>query len=250
MNRATRIDRSGFTLIELTVVISVIVLAMGIALPTLLTMFSAGADKQAENVFSSLCTAARIVAIRDSKYTCVHGQIGTGLKKGVVDTFYLAICEQNDPNNLNFRQVQGFDPQRLPGDMCLGAVSVKSVSGGSSGTYIGSVVDDPKQFACFNVIFSPSGRVVSLVNNSVIQFASDDLVFSSDPNMQLWDLSVANANSVAMGVSAVTLFPYGQYLARKIGGNVNDLTSRLGYINTNGQFLPINYYTGQMFPRR
>ena len=117
-------------------------------------------------------------------------------------------------------------------------------------------MDFPDKFTCFNVIFSPSGRLVSLVDDSVIQFDSSDPVFSGDPNLtKLWDYNVANnnangTNDVRYGVSAVTLFEYGQYLARQTGGGSTDPVYRTGYINVNGQFLPINYYTGQMFPRR
>jgi len=256
MNRAGKTVRSGFTLIELTVVISVIVLAMAISLPTMVSMFKSGADKQAVNVFSSMCVAARTAAIRDAKYTCLHCQVGTGKSTGLC---YLAIFTRDagGTGDLTFRMTQGFEPQRLPGDMCLGAVSAYAVTGGN---YNQSVVDDPTKFACFNIIFSPSGRVVSLVNDQPIQFNANDLAFNningSDANIppQLWDFSQANGQagnaSVCVGVAAVTLFPYGQYIARPTGGGQSDPATRTGYINANGQFLPLNYYTGQLYPRR
>jgi type II secretory pathway pseudopilin PulG len=255
MNRVNKNDPPAFTLIELTVVISVIVLAMAISLPTMLSMFRAGADRQAENVFTAMCTAARTTAIRDGKYTCVTGQLGLSTSK-VPGVFYLAIFSREPlSGSNNFRLAQGFEPQRLPGDMCLGAVSTGTISGGAGSGFSQSVVDEPNQFACFSVVFSPSGRVVSQIDGaSKVQFdppsGSTNLIFSPDANYGMWDLGLANAPGA--GVSAVTLFSYGQYIARGRGNGSgsNDQTTRTGYLNINGQFLPINAYTGQMFPRR
>jgi hypothetical protein len=95
---------------------------------------------------------------------------------------------------------------------------------------------------------------VNLVEGTWITFNTGDLAFSTDPTYGIWDSSLANSsqnsNAAGKGVSAVTLFSYGQYMGRQIGGSSTDPKTRSGFINESGQFLPINYYTGQMFPRK
>jgi prepilin-type N-terminal cleavage/methylation domain-containing protein len=258
-NRPTTRTRSGFTLIELTIVISVIVLAMAISLPTLITSFRAGADKQSENILSSLCTAARVTAVRDGKYTLVHHQLSVATTVNDLTTrhSYLAICTgTKGVNGTMFRLTPGFDPQRLPGDMCLGAVSRNTVSNSGTGaSYNSNVINavsggnpNPDPFTSFSIVFSPAGRVVTQIDGiEDVRFDITDPAFrNTDANTYLWDPAVANGNN-AQGVSAVTLFSYGQYVARPSSGAG---PTKFNYIDENGDFLPVNVYTGQLFLRK
>ena len=66
---------NAFTLIELMVAITIMMLLAATALPTVSKLFTAGADKQAYNIISAQIAAARAVAIVEGTYAGVHVQI-------------------------------------------------------------------------------------------------------------------------------------------------------------------------------
>ncbi|MCK4627243.1 MAG: type II secretion system protein, partial [Phycisphaerae bacterium] len=114
-NRQSVIRQRAFTLTELLVVISVIALALTITLPSVISLFTAGADLQSRNVISSMMGAARGVAIGNQSYACVHVQIGTDGK------CWAAVLQYDkDPSSASFGKfvpVDGFPPRRMPADM-------------------------------------------------------------------------------------------------------------------------------------
>ena len=231
--------RAAFTLIELLVVITMILLAMTIALPSMMSAFRSGADAQAVNIVSATCSAARVLAFKEGLYTCVHHQLATGPKSG--GGGYLAICIR-DPNTGLFRLAPGYDPQQLPGDMALGDVSSYTVDASGFKLVAGT---DPGLLMCFSIVFSPVGKVVVQIEGQPAKFDQNDPAFrTNDANTQIWDINVANPGGAGKpGSSAMTVFHYGQYLARSAA-------DRQTYLNQNGQFLPVNVHTGQLYPRK
>ena len=67
--------RIGFTLIELMVVLAIISLLAGIAIPTLAKLFGAGAAEEAHNILSAQLSAARALAVGKGTYAGVHIQL-------------------------------------------------------------------------------------------------------------------------------------------------------------------------------
>lgn len=238
MSSSAATNRTAFTLIELTVVIAMILLILTIALPSLTHLFRSGADAQSANIVTAFFSAARTLAIREAQYTCVHNQLAAPGTKAA-GTGYLAICIR-DPNTRLFRLATGFEPQILPGDMALGDVSATTVSGGN---FIAAAAD-PSVLLCFSIVFSPSGKVVAQIQGENVKFDSTDPAFSTtDANTRIWDWNIAGGGTGEPGSSAVTLFQYGQYLARPA-------SARPGYLDQNGKFLPVNVHTGQLYPRK
>ena len=72
----------GFTLMELLVVIGVIGLVATLAVPSIAAFMSGGAESQAVNYLSAICTAARTEALRAHT---VHTRAGRILPAGLPD---------------------------------------------------------------------------------------------------------------------------------------------------------------------
>lgn len=237
----------GFTLVELMIVVSLIILVLSIALPTMVGLFRAGADAQAANLTAAYLTGARGLAVRDATYAGVKVQIGAGpIAEGAC---YIAIVQQRDGNA--FGVADGYAPLRLPGGMCLGLVDDDTVNGSA---FDSAAVANPDVFCSFTVLFSPSGKVVRLVDpttanptGNIVYRGNDALFNQQDPNdTWIWDINVANttAGTGKPGATAMTLFDYGVYQAQA------DDAAKAAYLNQNGQFLPVNVHTGQLFPRK
>ena len=69
----------AFTLIELVIVMSIIVLVAGIALPTIGTLLTSGGDAQAYNLLAGQLTIARALAVQKGTYVGVHVQMSDRL---------------------------------------------------------------------------------------------------------------------------------------------------------------------------
>ncbi len=241
-------SRFGFTLIELIVVISVIGAAMALAVPSMMALFSSGADKQAYNLLTAQMTAARAVAIENGEYAGVHVQMSSE-----TDPYdrncYSTVVEKVSTSD-SFTPAANFYPEAMPGKMAFGQINSRFVSGSSyiSGQFDGSSLDD---FTTFTIVFASDGRLTRQVLKSStggmidIQFASSAL-FSG--TTQVWNLTTANADTDGggtgeQGANAATMFKYTDLLSKTSA-------QRTEYLNDYGQFLPVNYYTGQLFQRR
>ncbi|MDY6913530.1 MAG: prepilin-type N-terminal cleavage/methylation domain-containing protein [Planctomycetota bacterium] len=227
--------RRGFTLIELLTVMGIIVLLAGIALPSVVGLFRAGADAQAYNLLAAQLTAARALAIQESTYAGVHVQLADPDENPSLEgVCYASIVIYSGSSQ--FGQAPGYIPRRIPGGMAFGELSNTFVN--SSGDYQGlSDIDD---FTTFTIVFSPSGSVVVNVAGGNVQFNTNDNLFDdTSPNIALWDAT--DANDDTEGVSAVTMFHYSTF---------NKTGDRAAYLNESGQFLPVNVYTGQLFQRQ
>jgi len=247
--RRPAVSRRGagaFTLIELMIVISAITLILSITLPSIVGMFGAGADAQAVNIVTAQLMAARSKAVCDATYAGVHVQLGNP-DHGLGGQCWLAVVEivERQPN-LVFGKSEGYAPIRLPGDIALGELSTRSVSGSG---YNQTGVANEDDFTTFTIVFSPSGKLVTQVEGQDIAFKTTDVLFSSDPNLGVWKLDVANRNTNGgsagePGATALTLFEYGKYVSR------SDAAAKRDYLEEAGQFLPVNVHTGQLFPRK
>lgn len=232
--------RSGFTLVELMVVIALISVATALALPSIMHLFNSGADAQAYNLVGAQLTAARAIAIRNHTYAGVHVQLGDARDASnnpiwpkLTGTCFSAIVVRDRKSGL-FR-VQG-QPQKVPGSYAFGKIDSATVSGSSYSA------TDPVAFCNFTVVFTPGGDLAKRVDNGQVQFDSNEPIFHTDPNAtnvtgqsKLWELPAA-----AEGVLALTMFNYTEYILLS-GSN------RTNYLNSYAQFLPVNAHTGQIY---
>ena len=242
-------QRRAFTLIELLVVIAIIGLIAAITLPSVTKLFSTGADVQAYNIMSALLSGARAYAIQNATYAGVHVQLvtNTALPLDMQGDCYVCVVAY-DQNTHLFVPAEGFTPRKIPGEMAFGEISDKFVDPNPAGDYnqVAFTAVGINDFMTFTVVFSPSGAVTRNVPGNNIVFDSNQPLFNpaTDPNQRLWDPNIANHGTTGeAGATALTMFNAGEliYLPEP---------NRADYMNKNGQFLPINVYTGQMFPRR
>ncbi len=246
----------GFTLAEMLVTISLIVLIASIALPSVMGLFSAGADAQAYNILAAQLIAARALAITEGTYTGVHVQMAdpTATRNPDENTCWIALTIYRDlsagppnPPDMKFVLAEGYSPRKVPGNIAFGQLNgsrIRTFVSGSQYVNLGNEIF-VQDFCSFTVIFSPSGSVVTTVNGQSVQFddsPQDGSIFRDGHDGQLWDFNVANAGMMGeWGATAVTMFNYIEF---------RGASDQAAYLSESGQFLPINVYTGQLLPRK
>lgn len=238
----------GFSLVELLVVVSLIILVAGIALPTVFNLFGAGADAQAYNLLAAQLAYARSQAIFLGTYVGVHVQMAdrTELEKHC----YSAVVQGNPDGggDIVFSLLDGSKPEKIPGNMAFGKLTSNFFGAGANDDEYQNLddLDDEDGFTTFTIVFSPDGQVVKYVEDDAvgnIVFANDDL-FSASSNTsptgtELWSLPDAEP-----GVTAVTIFNYAEMEA------ISSANKREDYMHNNwGQILALNIYTGRFFHR-
>jgi len=244
---------------EMVVVIGLVALMASLALPSIIALYKAGADRQAYNLIAAQLTAARALAIEKSTFAGVHVQLAdarsTGggglLRPGEENICYSAIVLYN-PWMRRFN-IYG-QARRVPGSIAFGKLTEETVSSGT-GTYK-SGAGSKEAFTTFTVVFSPRGSAVKSVYGERVEFNPGHPIFSDDAvdanamfvtgSRRLWYMDPNTVNSYCQNqyaVTALTLFDIGDYLGATSSGK------RIKYLNENAQFLPLNVHTGQLFSR-
>jgi len=251
----------GFTLVEMLIVVALISLLAMIAVPSFIGMFSAGAESQAYNAVSALLNSARAHALKTNNYVAVHFQPADPAGAAKSDNGYAAILEY-DPKSKTFKTpllkydqnsdtyvivpTTSFVPAALPAGVGVGQLSDDYIGGD---TYKSGMFDDDtamRKFMTFTVVFSPQGTVVLKVNGENVKFDTGvGSYFYGDGTSKLWEpdsgtLGYDIQNNA--GVRAITIFS-------RTKTEPLDGTGRQSYLNTSAPFLPVNSYTGQLFPR-
>ena len=231
---------AGFTLVELLMTFTIILLVIGIAVPSAVELFSSGAESQAYNVLAAQLIAARALAIRSATYAGVHVQIAalnTGQAEGKC---YVAVV-WDDPSPATpgheFTLAEDFLPRQLPGGLAFGEISSTYVNP-ASGVYSNTLSSAAgmEGFTTFTIVFSPTGAVVRSVQGGDVTFDGNDAVFSGRPNIKLWE-----PPSPEQGVAAVVLFNYQEAVAS---------SNAQQYLTAHaGAYIAVNMCTGQLFPR-
>ncbi len=244
--------RRGFTLIELLVVMVIIALVTSSVLPSVIKIFTAGADAQAANLLAAQLAAARALAITEGTHAGVHVQKADPDATGMTDAWFSAVMLY-DKTTSQFALAPGFTPRRLPGSIVFGEFSPTHVNS-ATGDYIevsGNNVE--RMFTNLTVVFSPTGSVVKQAMGQPVTFRFDptdgnDAIFGGGvPTPRpLWDPDIANwpSNTGEPAATAVILFDYSEF--RKLADNDN---ARSSFLKVRGQLFPINVYTGQLFAR-
>jgi Tfp pilus assembly protein FimT len=228
--------RGAFTLAELIMVVSVIILVASITLPGVVTIFTSGADVEAYNLMVAELTAARAAAIQDWTYAGVHVQRADGATDAAIqETFYMGIVVHTGSGTaFKLHDTYGFRP--VPGSIAFGEVSDTFYS--SAGNYQAlasqAQLDD---FTSFTVLFSPDGTVVREHPDGPPTFENSG-PFAGGADQKIWDNPGAEP-----GVDAMTVFDYAELKNRETADYVD-------YLNEHGQLLPVNANTGQLFRMR
>jgi hypothetical protein len=232
--------------VELLTVITLIVLVLAISLPSIVTAFTAGADTQAYNLMAAMLNNARATAMVENSYAAIHCQLSDRPEHD--QKSFLAILRY-DPSigsdgAFYFDSADPVEP--LPGKIAFGELSGDYLDssgdfqnlgdGGGSTDFTNSL----RGFTTFSVAFDSDGQVVKYPNgNSNGVVISDSNLFGTPDasNGLLW-----NDPGDEPGVTAMTIFDYS--IVDAMGQ-----TDRQGYLDENGQFLPLNFYTGKFFYR-
>jgi prepilin-type N-terminal cleavage/methylation domain-containing protein len=271
MAPSRRTYRRGFTLIEMVVVIAMILLIAGAALPSVLTLFSAGADKQTVNLLAAQLAECRSMALTRGTHTALHIQPAdaTVARKNAnqcyVTFFYL------DPNGV-FVPEPSYNPKTLPGSIAIGDIDGPTLQADGSYDMTG-----PKRLAEFQtvtLVFSPNGQLVTHVRGESPRFSmgdsdapagspyrsahllwrtdSDPLADPGGNSRALWltrddDGDDKITESVADGAStAVVIYNLADINALAASGDWQGIEDIL---NESGLYVAINRYTGEMYPR-
>ncbi len=160
-------NKSGLTLIEMTLVIATIVLLAGFGLPAVRALVkSFESQSSARSMVGAALGSARAMAVRNQRYTGVRFQKLCRSKdasdplSGLMDApQYMIFIVHEEPKDMGglaigFRAVEGLEPVKLPDSM--GVMDISQIA--SDGDI--DEVHELNDALTFSIIFSPSGKLV------------------------------------------------------------------------------------------
>lgn len=228
--------KTAFTLMELTVVLTLVLLLAGATLPSIVKLFTAGSGAQAYNLFEAQTKSARAHAIGTGNYTGVHVQVGHFTEEEQIvctNRSHTAIVEwrwDTEEEKRFFVIATGFMPHRMPGNMAFGELTDEFLDDDGYVPIHDATPPSLADFTTFTIAFAPSGSITRYVHG-------DDVKYELGFGGKFW-----SAPPDEPGVTAVTLFDYIQMAPRTAD-------ERKEYLNQTGAFIPINIHSGQFFQR-
>lgn len=257
----TRSDKhasaASFTLTELLVVLGIIVLVMGIVLPSIIPLLASGTATQVRAVVSALLGAARGMAIERQSYALVHFQMSPDEKCWAAVLIYEVVKDPatGEVTGHRFVPAEGYKPRKMPGGIALIGVSDLSLTGGLdhfTGIFSDSHSKPHPWFFWFNVVFGPDGSLAELVpgaggNLTTPQIDVTSALFAGTPDQRIWEPGAPPLARFTKGVRMMVAFPY-KDIKDLSAGTHWDPASRAYYLENNGEFFVINPYTGQLLP--
>jgi len=222
--RGAGCGRFAFTLVELMIVISIIILIVTTALPSVVTIFTSGSEAQAYNTLVAQLTAARALAIQSATHAGVHVQLADNPRVGK-KCFASVVWDDPNTDAHLFSIPENYFPRRIPGGMAFGEVPGDPADPG---------------FTTLTIVFSPTGAAVKYVYGEEITFDDDadrnPAFAAAGPEKWLW-----NAPPIEPGAVAVRIFNYSE------ASSSSDFAA---YVEANSSPpIPLNIYTGQLFPK-
>jgi len=231
----------GFTLFELLIVVGIIIMVAGLALPTMISMLTSGSDAQAYNMLSGQLMVARALAIQDETFVGVHVQLGRDSASKTDEELSKAcfsaivwIPPGSPPDTTPFELVEGYSIRRVPGTIAFGEIT----SDFTSGSNFVNLTNDQAlaDFTAFTVVFSPQGEFVKKPADKEVQLSSN----LAGTGNEWWDSTYANDEEA---VRLLTIFDHGELAA------LATQTARQTYLKEHAQFLYVNTYTGRLSSR-
>jgi prepilin-type N-terminal cleavage/methylation domain-containing protein len=149
--------KKGFSIIELLVVMAVIAILVGLAIPAINAMQKSFASTGAEGMIGTALSTARTLAISRGQYAGVRfqkaGDPNNALK---ANQYMIFIIYDEDMSTLSdeFRAIEGYKPIKLPENM--GIIDMNKITKDSD------IISDPCVIdaTAFSIIFSPAGKLV------------------------------------------------------------------------------------------
>lgn len=245
--------RRAFTLMELLVVIGVIALIAAVVVPSISSVFTAGADAQAFNLMTGQVSAARSEAVQSGTFAGLHVQLADATANpSLMGTCYTSIFLYQPPNppgipQGRFLPARGYLPRRMPGHVAFGEISPTFLDPSTGDFRAGTMNSAPgfADFTSFTVVFSATGTAVMTmadVGNVVLETTND--LFAG--NKKLWNPGAANDSGPGEPpVTAMTIFDATEVSKITLSGS-----DPATHLNQNKQLLPLNVHTGQFFPRQ
>jgi type II secretory pathway pseudopilin PulG len=202
----------GLTLLEMTVVISIAALMVGLTLPAANMLFNSfETESGAKSIVSAALASARAIAAKEQRYAGIRFQKRYDPNNpDPLNASQYIIFVIHDPNLSAgwgdfFRAVEGFQPIKLPDS--VGAVDMlysSSLNSGNPDTdYVNSNV--LRDTTTFSIVFSPAGKLVirdirvrnrNGKRDSDVENSNDDIF-----------------NKLAAVQSGVAMFPQDDYFA-------------------------------------
>lgn len=154
----TKSRQSGLTLMEMTVVITVVALLTTLSMPAIRTFFNSIATSSGtRSLISAGLASARAIAAKEQHYAGIRFQQDLSGNQ-----YMVFIVHDFDKTGLanGFRAVEGIKPIKLPD-----SVGVMDLNLGSTDQVINDdgYINDPNEIrdtTTFSIIFSPSGKMV------------------------------------------------------------------------------------------
>jgi type II secretory pathway pseudopilin PulG len=226
-------------MVEVLVVVSIVVLMMAVAIPSINQLFTSGADAQAYNVIAAQLAAARALAIQKQTYAGVHVQRAAPTLTKLSRACFSAVVWDNPapatPPDPNFTLAPGFFPKRLPGGMVMGQIS-NTYYDTTNNTYLPTVSSE--DFCNFTIVFTPTGQLAKNYNVTFDSFDSNDPIF--DPNSGKEYLWYPPPSSPS--INGMVLFDGDKFFPLPAA-------SKQQYLAMNGQVIGVNWYTGAVLGR-
>ena len=271
--RARAVARSrryltGFTLMEMMVVIAIVATLAVFAIPAarmLLNSFQSDGNTRA--MINSTLGAARAIAAKEQKYAGIRFQYAYNPRNSndILEAAQYMIFIINDADKTNlqpgFCAIDGMEPVKLPDTVGIIDLKVRTSGVLSDSLPEESVTDtsinDPaglRNATTFSIIFSPSGRLiihdVRVRNrNGVTTNSSDDDIFNTQTNIE--------NNNIGMFYQDDTPPELGQELSRNsfiiydtnILKKINQTARWTNYLRTLTP-LYVNPYTGTIINKQ
>jgi type II secretory pathway pseudopilin PulG len=160
-------QRSGLTLIEMTLVVATIALLVGFALPAVRALVNSfQSEGGTRTMIDAALSSARAVAVNNQRYVgirfpklCSSGDPLQPLERLLDAPQYMILVMHEEPKKMGnltvgFRAVEGLAPIKLPS-----TIGVMDVSQINSDADIDELVE-LNDATAFSIVFSPSGKLV------------------------------------------------------------------------------------------
>ncbi|HVX86524.1 MAG TPA: prepilin-type N-terminal cleavage/methylation domain-containing protein [Phycisphaerae bacterium] len=225
----------AFTLIEVLVVISIIVILLAVSIPTIKALTKGNGEKQAVNLITTLLANARATAISTHKASGVvfyeYPAPATGNASGT--NSYAQLITQSGIDAANkvryFVRVPGTGPQQLPPN-----IEVATLDYGSNLFKRQGQLSSDVGGTCRVILFDSNGQMVQY--NAL----ATDPALSGDQVAQAWN--IAGASSSAGGTSSPGFLVY-DALAFKTSHDASSSNDNT-WLQQNADVLVVNPYTG------
>lgn len=226
--------RKAFTLVELLVVISVMIILMAMMLPAIKSVTRNNSQKQAANMTTALLANARTLAIQRGKYV---GLVFFRNPEAPGQTSTQLVVETSTTGTIQYF-TKASDPQPFPTGMRAGMLDDASFMVGAVQHQLFRTDESTTNTAARIILFTPNGQM--LLRNGLARDPS-----LTDNITAAWNLNATVGNE-SRGVSspAVVIYSGAELQAAIDNGTATTSQDRALWIEGHSDVLVVNAYTG------